>query len=211
MRAVVARLFLLLPGWWYFFFGLDPGLKDWTVRGMLMASAIWYGFLCWWDSTRRPPRCPISVMIARLFVAAWIISFVVLVILPVHVPAFRYSPVLATILLTKYLFWSLLAHGIGHFFVYPHDPTGNYYAVRRAGWHPFWDRLWPIFNPDSELIRDGGFEEPVYTDFVPPDDWKYQCPVCGARQPYDFGVCWMCGYGADGDSSAYYERWGDSR
>ena len=46
----------------------------------------------------------------------------------------------------------------------------NYYTVRRAGWHPFWDRLWPIFNPDSDLIRNGGFEEPEYTDFVPPAD-----------------------------------------
>lgn len=122
-----------------------------------------------------------------------IISFVVLVILPVNVPAFRYSPVLATILVTKYLFWMLLGHALGHLFVYPHDPSGNYYAVRRAGWHPFWDRLWPIFNPDSELIRDGGFEEPEYTDFIPPPEWVFQCPVCGARQPYQVCVCWIAG------------------
>lgn len=149
-------------------------------------------------------------MIARLFVFAWIISFVALLILPVGVSAFRYSPVMATMLVTKYLFWMLLGHGIGHLFIYPHDPSGNYYAVRRAGWHPCWDgRLWPIFNPDSELIRDGGFEEPEYTYFVPPADWQFQCPVCGARQPYQKCVCWACEYGADGDSTAYYERWVD--
>ena len=121
--------------------------------------------------------------------------------------AVRFSPILATILVTKYVAISLLIHGFGHFFVYPTDP--NYYHVRRAGWHPFWDRLWPIFNRDSELIRNGGFEEPEYTDFIPPADWKYQCPVCGARQPFDYGVCWLCGYGADGDDTAYRERWGD--
>ena len=73
--------------------------------------------------------------------------------------------------------------------------------------HPFWDVT--AFNFDSELIRDGGFEEPEYTGFVPPADWRFQCPACGARQPFDFGVCWLCGYGADGDDTAYYRRWGD--
>jgi len=29
-----------------------------------------------------------------------------------------------------------------------------------------------------------------------------------ARQVTDFGVCWSCGYGTDGDDTAYYERWG---
>ncbi len=102
-----------------------------------------------------------------------------------------------------------MTHAFGHFFVYPLDPTGNYYSVRQAGWHPFWDRLWPLFSPDSDLIRNGGFEEPQYIDFVPPADWQFQCPVCGARQPFEICVCWNCGYGADGDSTAYYERWGD--
>ena len=210
-NPIFARFLLLLPGWWYFNYGLDPGLKDWTYFGMVKASVLWFGFLWWWDSTRRPPRCPISVMLARLFIAAWILSVVVLWILPFKTPAcdpFRYGPVLATILVFKIVFWALVAHTIGHFFIYPHDPTGNYYQVRAMGWHPFWDRLWPIFNPDPPFVRDGGIFEPEYTKFVPPDDWPYQCPSCGARNPYEVCVCWNCGYGADGDSTAYYERYG---
>lgn len=207
MRATIARLFLLLPGWWmYFFDNRDRIVETWTVSGIVIASIIWFAVLTAWDQTRRHPRCPISVILARLFVALWIVSFVVLKIFPTE-SAVRFSPILATILVTKYVAISLLIHGFGHFFVYPTDP--NYYHVRRAGWHPFWDRLWPIFNRDSELIRNGGFEEPEYTDFIPPADWKYQCPVCGARQPFDYGVCWLCGYGADGDDTAYRERWGD--
>lgn len=209
MRAVVARLFLLLPGWWMFWFdNVDPIVETWTLSGLLIASFVWYGILWAWDQTRRRPRCPISVMLARLLIGWWIVGFVVLTVLPV-VSAWRFSIVLATIMLTLQIGIALVAHGIGHFFIYPNDPIGNYYTVRRAGWHPFWDRLWPIFNPDSDLIRDGGFEEPEYTGFVPPADWQHQCPVCGARQPFEFGVCWLCGYGADGDSTAYYERWGD--
>jgi hypothetical protein len=57
------------------------------------------------------------------------------------------------------LVWlQLFAHRVGHHFIYPHDPSGNYYNVRRAGWHPFWDRLPSIFNPDSEFVRDGGLQ-----------------------------------------------------
>lgn len=80
------------------------------------------------------------------------------------------------------------------------------HAVRKAGWHPTWDG--GFFNYDSDLIKDGGFQEPRYTDLVSPGHWKFQCPVCGTRQQTEFCVCWRCDYGADGDSSAYYRRWG---
>ena len=59
----------------------------------------------------------------------------------------------------------LFAHRVGHHVIYPHDPTGTYYDVRRAGWHPFWDRLPTIFNPDSEFVRDGGMQEPRHAEF----------------------------------------------
>ena len=94
---------------------------------------------------------------------------------------------------------------IAHHFVYPFaDP--NYHTVRKAGWHPFGDVA--ALNFDSDLIEDGGFDEPEYTNFVPPKDWAYQCPVCSARQQTNFGVRWNCNYGADDDSTAYHQRWG---
>ena len=208
MRATAARLFLLTPGWWYFLFSGEPGVQKWTFKGMLIASAIWYGFLCWLDSTRRPPRCPISVMVARMLMFFTVVSFCFLVILPVRILSPDWCLMVGLILTTAYVSFFLFIHFLGHLFIYPHVAE-NYYTTRAAGWHPFWDTKWRIFNPDSELIRNGGFEEPEYTDFVPPADWQFQCPVCGARQPFDEGICWMCGYGADGNSDAYYERWGD--
>lgn len=40
--------------------------------------------------------------------------------------------------------------------------------------------------------------EPTYTKFVPPPDWTYWCPVCGARlQTGTSVVCWHCNYGGE--------------
>jgi hypothetical protein len=52
--------------------------------------------------------------------------------------------------------------------------------------------------------------EPRYTSFVPPSQWRFRCPVCGARVERRKGVCWNCNYGADGDSSAYYWAMGQT-
>lgn len=103
MRTIAARLLLLLPGWWmYFFDNRDDIVETWTPGGMIVASIIWFAILTAWDQTRRHPRCPISVVLARLFVALWIVSFVVLKIFPTE-SAVRFSPILATILVTKSL------------------------------------------------------------------------------------------------------------
>jgi len=76
-----------------------------------------------------------------------------------------------------------------------------------AGWHPYWDGT--VFNHDSELIKDGGFEEPEYTGFIPPEHFRYQCPRCLVRVEHSFGVCGNCSYGScPGDEKEYYERWG---
>jgi len=40
--------------------------------------------------------------------------------------------------------------------------------------------------------------EPLYDAFVPPANWRYQCPRCGARVEHKIDVCWNCKYGADG-------------
>ena len=75
------------------------------------------------------------------------------------------------------------------------------------GGRPFWDGGlgWPI-NTASDIERETGIAEPKYTDFVPPASWRYQCPVCGARVEKKIDTCWACGYGRDGNSDAYHQR-----
>lgn len=206
IQMLVARLFLISPIWVAYFYHETydgPVHEQMSISTLLICSAVAYFLLCWWDCGRAP-RSPVSVIIRNMglaFCCVW--SPLLLFGVTWH---FWYMLAHSTIWVI--VFWQLVTHRIAHYFVYPFaDP--NYHAVRKAGWNPFWDVT--AFNTDSELIRDGGFEEPAYTGFVPPDWWKYQCPVCGARQPTDFGVCWYpgCGYGADGDASAYRQRWGD--
>lgn len=85
----------------------------------------------------------------------------------------------------------------------------NYQKWKRMGGRPYWDSVgWPI-NTSTPIERETGLAEPEYTDFVPPADWRYQCPVCGARVEKQIDVCWQCGYGRGGDSTAYHQRWGD--
>ncbi len=57
------------------------------------------------------------------------------------------------------------------------------------------------YLPDdlSERMRLGRFRtppEPVYTAFVPPPDWNFHCPVCGARVQRPVEVCWNCNLGS---------------
>lgn len=116
----------------------------------------------------------------------------------------------AFILLLVYGAQWWVVHLLGYSVFYAGDPI--YEKLRRHGWSPFWDQIgWP-FNPDSELTKRTGLAEPTYTTFVPPDEWMAQCPVCGARLPNeDQQICWNCNYGADGDNSAFYERWPHER
>jgi hypothetical protein len=84
----------------------------------------------------------------------------------------------------------------------------QYDAYRRGGGDPYFDSLpWPL-NPDARQVRKTGMAEPQ-TAFRPPPSWKFQCPVCGAKQPSRVCVCWNCDYGADNDSTAYIERFGN--
>lgn len=88
--------------------------------------------------------------------------------------------------------------------------SSQYHAYRQGGGDPYFDSLpWPL-NPDSRQVRETGMAEPN-TAFVPPANWKFQCPVCGAKQPSRVCVCWNCDYGADSDSAAYFQRFGDSK
>ncbi len=87
------------------------------------------------------------------------------------------------------------------------DP--NFQKWKRMGGRPYWDSIgWPI-NTATPIERETGLAEPEYTDFVPPDYYRFQCPVCGSRVEKQIDVCWQCGYGRDGDSTAYHQRWGN--
>ena len=79
---------------------------------------------------------------------------------------------------------------------------------KAQGGRPYWDSLPSPINPATEIERQTGLAEPQYTDFVPPVWFRFQRPNCGARVEKKIDICWRCGYGRDGDSTAYYERWG---
>lgn len=88
--------------------------------------------------------------------------------------------------------------------------NADFQKWKKKGGRPYWDSLgWPI-NTSTPLERRSGLAEPTYDEFTPPANWKYQCPVCGARVEKQIDVCWRCFYGANGDSTAYYERWGNN-
>lgn len=211
MRVIVSRLILLLPGWfihWVDKYGDFKLISEASTGSMIVASIIWLGVLSVWDMTRRPPRTSISEMLARMLGLALVLSSFIMWALPESYVWSSMNAGLAVGFVTTWVGLNLLIHGVGHLLLYPLDPNGNYYTVRAMGWHPFWDRQWQIVNPDSDLVREGGIQEPGYTNFVPPSDWQYQCPACGARVETDFGICWRCNYGADGDSTAYYDLYG---
>lgn len=111
-----------------------------------------------------------------------------------------------TVLLFGGFAWAFVRLGMGLIY----GRSQQYHAYRRGGGDPYFDSLpWP-FNPDSRQVRETGMAEPN-TAFRPPASWKFQCPVCGAKQPSRVCVCWNCDYGADSDSTAYFQQFGDSK
>ncbi len=96
---------------------------------------------------------------------------------------------------------------IGMAILHGNDP--EYHRFLRSGGDPYFASLpWP-FNPDSHVTRVTGRQEPK-TAFVPPADWTFQCPRCGARVQHRIDICWNCSYGANGDSTAYFDQNGDA-
>ncbi len=77
---------------------------------------------------------------------------------------------------------------LGMFLIYGRN--SEYQRYRQGGGDPFFDSFPRIFNPNES-------------------DWQFQCPVCGSLVENRIDVCGRCGYGSDGDSSAYFERYGD--
>lgn len=111
-----------------------------------------------------------------------------------------------TVLLFGGFAWLFVKIGMGLIY----GRSQQYQSYRQGGGDPYFDSLpWPL-NADSRQVRETGMAEPN-TAFVPPASWKFQCPVCGAKQPSRVCVCWNCSYGQDNDSTAYFQRFGESK
>ncbi len=177
-----------------------------------MASVCWalvvLVFLLVIDSGRGIRTLP-STIIARFMFAISMFVFFLLYLLGNEAAGRTYwtladclvVPFWLTVIITS-LFWSFAWFGT---LMVKHDLEYQQWVA--AGGHYFFDLLPRVLNPDSELVRNGGFAEPTYTDFVPPANFRHQCPNCGVRVQHAVDVCWNCNYGANGDSTAYYKRY----
>lgn len=204
MKETMARALLVLSvfGLWRegcmsFFWLLCMSVAAWTWLTML-------------DGNRSPHRTPISVILARIFGGIWILCFVLLNTWDdasgsQYWTFWRISgcALTATVVIVAW-YWFLSWRETQ---MVKDDP--QYLRWKATGGHYFFDSLPRVVNPDSDFIRQGGIPEPDYTGFAPPSHWQYQCPVCGARVQFAVDVCWNCSYGADGDWTAYFERWGN--
>lgn len=166
-----------------------------------------------WDNSRGY-RCPVSYILGRMVVTYWVFLGWPFVALFDWYMGFYFGYAMMLWMVLP----CLISHTFARYFIYPNLPDAGWTAgiaadnkrLNSKGWSAIWDRgIIGMANPDSECMRLNGFDEPV-TDFVPPSFWKFRCPVCGARCPESWGVCWNpdCNYGADGDATAYYERYG---
>ena len=192
---MIARLFVVSPLLViYLFHETHHGMLHdrvsvgrWAAFSSVCLLVVWI-----WDALRKPPRTLPSVILMRMLITSMAL-FSCLLLLG---SGWYFWFVLSHSIVWMLVWLQLLVHRFAHHFVYPHDPTGTYFLVRQSGWHPFWDRLPRIFNRDSELTRNGGRQEPTYSDFVPPSNWSFQCPRCGSRVQHQIDVCWNCNYGA---------------
>jgi hypothetical protein len=158
-----------------------------------------------------PDRPSAIVLLFRYFVTVFVITFLVSMFWNTlsGTNMFPFGAVIGVSVVLTVLFnvvgWVVVTGGSE--VLLNNDP--NFQKWKKMGGRPYWDSIgWPI-NTATPIERQKGLAEPEYTDFVPPADWRYQCPVCGARVEKQIDVCWQCSYGANGDSTAYHQRWGN--
>lgn len=119
----------------------------WAVATTVCLLVVWF-----WDADRKPPRTLPSSILVRMLTTSMVVFSVALLV----GCGWYFWFILSHSVVWMIVWLQLSVHRFAHHFIYPHDPTGNYHHVRDTGWHPFWDRLPPLFNPDSEQIRHGG-------------------------------------------------------
>lgn len=82
--------------------------------------------------------------------------------------------------------WLITNVGMGLLF----GRKSEYRAYQDNGGDPFIDSLPRLFQSGES-------------------NWRFLCPVCGSAVQHRIDICRHCGYGADGDSAAYFARYGD--
>lgn len=157
--------------------------------------------------TNRPPAI---VLLLRYFVVVFVITFLASLfwngLSGTNMFPFRAVVGVSVVLTVIFNVVGWTTSTVGSEVILHNDPS--FEKWKQLGGRPYWDSLgWPI-NTATPIERETGLAEPEYTDFVPPADWRFQCPACGARVQKQIDVCWRCLYGADGDSTAYHRRWG---
>lgn len=203
-RCTFGRVVLTLfpiAYWW------RDGMSFTTL--VIVAVLLNVGMSAWCES--RGFRCPVSRIPGRMVVTYWAFfggPFVLLWGWEGCFGGFYFGYAMVLFMVIP----NLISQTLGHYFIYPKlDATRDEYArLRAVGYSMIWDRgIIGMANPDSEVLRNSGFPEPD-TIFVPSSFWKFRCPVCGARCPESWGVCWNPErrYDEDGDATAYYERYG---
>ncbi|MCC9602851.1 hypothetical protein LOC67_20060 [Stieleria sp. JC731] len=84
---------------------------------------------------------------------------------------------------------------------------GIAWMLTKVGMAVLWGR-----NPEYQQYRQNGGDP--FFDSLPSavngsrNDGQFECPVCSSPVQNRIDVCGRCGYGADGDSAAYFERYG---
>jgi hypothetical protein len=154
------RLFVVSPmAVIYFFHEIHNGLLRDRVSSVKWFGATlgFLGVMWLWDVSRKPPRTLPSVIITRML----IVSMLVFSFIPFLFGNWFFWYILSHSVVWMCIWLQLFIHRVGHHFVYPHDPNGNYYDVRRAGWHqatigPAAESLysrWPTPAPEPASSR----------------------------------------------------------
>jgi hypothetical protein len=207
----LARLYLISPFILIYYFHFDQNNRPGGFWTWVFWIGVYYCCLCAWDSKRITPRCPISEILMRgtlffLVVYATVVGWFFWGTMG-WTDGFLYMFLVSHFTVYSLVIPQLIIHSIMSDTIYP-SLEEKFERMVQSGYSPFWDELHPIFNPTSYFVKQGGFEEPTYTGFVPPSHWRYQCPNCGVKLERNPTICWNCNYGADGNSDAYYKRWG---
>lgn len=189
-----------------------PALNLWVLGIAPLYCVIFGAFLflrCLKMDKSKSERTPCYAIFARLAIWMLVVVGVMLHLLnkAANYQMVSFWEITATAYVSLYVLLGML--WISTFFGEQFEQDNpDYHFAKANGFVALYDLLPVWLNPDSHVTRRTGIQEPVYTNFVPPPYWKYQCPVCGARVQNGIDVCWKCNYGADGDPSAYYQRFG---
>lgn len=82
--------------------------------------------------------------------------------------------------------WAITNFGMGLIY----GRNSEYQRYEQSGGDPFIDTLPMIFKSGES-------------------EWQFQCPACGSPVQNRIDVCSRCNYGLNGDSTAYFDRYGD--